>query len=54
MNTYLFIAGILFFLLGIAHSLIGEYLIFKDKRNKVLEQVTNGVLVRMAILKKLI
>lgn len=26
----------------------------EDKRNKVLEQVTNGVLVRMAILKKLI
>lgn len=34
MNTYLFIAGVLFFLLGIAHSVIGEYLIFKDKRNK--------------------
>lgn len=34
MNTYLFIAGILFFLLGLAHSIIGEYLIFKNKRNK--------------------
>jgi len=34
MNTYLFIAGILFFFLGIAHSVIGEYLIFKDKRDK--------------------
>ena len=26
----------------------------KDKRNKILEQVSNGVAVRMAILKKLI
>jgi hypothetical protein len=34
MNTYLFIAGILFFFLGIAHSVIAEYLIFNDKRNK--------------------
>jgi len=34
MNTYLFIAGILFFFLGISHSIIGEYLIFKSKRNK--------------------
>lgn len=34
MNVYLFIAGILCFLLGIVHSILGEYLIFKAKRNK--------------------
>jgi drug/metabolite transporter (DMT)-like permease len=34
MNTYLFIAGILYFLMGIIHSILGEYLIFKNKRNK--------------------
>lgn len=34
MNTYLILAGILCILLGIAHSVIGEYLIFNDKRNK--------------------
>ena len=34
MNIYLLIAGILFFLLGVAHSVLGEYLIFNDKRNK--------------------
>ena len=34
MNIYLCIAGILFFVLGLAHSLLGEYLIFKDKRNE--------------------
>ncbi|MBK6266232.1 hypothetical protein JKA74_14395 [Marivirga sp. S37H4] len=32
MNTYFLLAGILCFLLGLAHSLIGEYLIFKEKR----------------------
>ena len=34
MNTNIFIAGILCFLLGIIHSILGEYLIFKSKRNK--------------------
>ncbi len=34
MNTYFFIAGILCFLLGIAHSILGEALIFKNIRNK--------------------
>ncbi|WP_074410377.1 MULTISPECIES: hypothetical protein [Aquimarina] len=34
MNTYLCIAGILCFLLGIVHSILGEYLIFNSKRNK--------------------
>jgi len=33
MNTYFFIAGLLCFLLGIAHSLLGELLIFKYKRH---------------------
>ena len=32
MNIYFFIAGILCFVLGLAHSLLGELLIFKDKR----------------------
>lgn len=34
MNYYLLIAGILCFLLGITHSILGEYLIFNKKRNK--------------------
>lgn len=34
MNTYVCIAGILCFLLGIVHSILGEYLIFNSKRNK--------------------
>lgn len=34
MNIYLLIAGILCFILGIVHSFLGEYLIFKDKREK--------------------
>jgi len=34
MNTYIFVAGILCFLLGIVHSILGEYLIFKTKRDK--------------------
>ena len=34
MNLYLLIAGILCFPLGIAHSILGEYLIFKHKRIK--------------------
>ncbi|BDS11447.1 hypothetical protein [Aureispira anguillae] len=34
MNLYLLIAGILCVLLGIAHSILGEYLIFNNKRNK--------------------
>ncbi|WP_103069811.1 hypothetical protein [Aquimarina sediminis] len=34
MNTYFFTAGILCILLGIVHSILGEYLIFKNKRNK--------------------
>lgn len=34
MNLYLLIAGILCFFLGVVHSFLGEYLIFKNKRNK--------------------
>lgn len=34
MNTYILIAGILCFLLGMVHSILGEYLIFKNKREK--------------------
>ncbi len=32
MNIYFFIAGVLCLLLGLAHSLLGEILVFKDKR----------------------
>ena len=34
MNTYFFFAGILCFVLGLVHSILGEYLIFLRKRNK--------------------
>ena len=34
MNIYFFIAGVLTILLGLAHSIIGEILIFHSKRNK--------------------
>ncbi len=34
MNTYFFIAGILSFVLGVVHSVLGEYLIFSGKRDK--------------------
>ncbi|WP_024768633.1 hypothetical protein [Aquimarina macrocephali] len=34
MNTYFLIEGTLCFHLGIAHSILGEYLIFKNKRRK--------------------
>lgn len=34
MNIYFLIAGILSILLGLVHSILGEYLIFKDKRIK--------------------
>ncbi|MEO1049737.1 MAG: hypothetical protein AAFX87_03905 [Bacteroidota bacterium] len=34
MNIYFLIAGILFFVLGLAHSILGEYLIFRYRRNK--------------------
>lgn len=34
MNTYFLIAGILCFVLGLVHSILGEYLIFKHKRSK--------------------
>lgn len=34
MNNYLFLAGILCFLLGVIHSTFGEHFIFKSKRNK--------------------
>jgi len=34
MNIYFLIAGILCFVLGLVHSVLGEYLIFRDKRNK--------------------
>ena len=33
MNTYFLIAGILCFILGLVHSILGEVLIFKGKRN---------------------
>lgn len=33
-NIYLFTAGVLCFILGIAHSILGENLIFKSKRIK--------------------
>ena len=32
MNTYFLIAGILCIILGLVHSILGEYLIFKDRR----------------------
>ncbi|MCG8326198.1 MAG: hypothetical protein MI974_00875 [Chitinophagales bacterium] len=34
MNIYFLIAGILSFLLGLVHSILGEYLIFQKKREK--------------------
>lgn len=34
MNSHFFSAGILCFVLGLAHSILGEYLIFRNKRNK--------------------
>ncbi len=34
MNVYFLIAGILCFVLGLIHSILGEFLIFKSKRNK--------------------
>lgn len=34
MNIYFLIAGILCFVLGLVHSILGEYMIFKTKRNK--------------------
>ena len=34
MNIFLIIAGLLCFLLGIVHSILGEYLIFNSKRKK--------------------
>lgn len=34
MNIYFLVAGILCFILGLLHSILGEYLIFKNKRNK--------------------
>lgn len=34
MNIYYLTAGILCFILGLIHSVLGEYLIFRDKRNK--------------------
>lgn len=33
MNIYFLISGILCFLLGISHSILGEYLIFNSKRD---------------------
>ena len=36
MNYYLLIAGILCFILGLIHSFLGEFLIFKNKRKKAL------------------
>lgn len=34
MNVYFLIAGILCFVLGLVHSILGEYMIFNTKRNK--------------------
>lgn len=34
MNVYFLVAGILCFILGLVHSILGEYLIFKNKRNR--------------------
>ncbi|WP_422862071.1 hypothetical protein [Flagellimonas sp. W118] len=34
MNIYFLIAGILCFVLGLVHSILGEYMIFNTKRNK--------------------
>lgn len=34
MNYYLLTAAVLCFLLGVIHSFLGEFLIFKDKRKK--------------------
>jgi len=34
MNFYFLISGVLCFLLGIVHSILGEYLIFTEKKNK--------------------
>lgn len=34
MNIYFLIAGILCFILGLIHSILGEFLIFNSKRNK--------------------
>jgi len=34
MNLYYLIAGILCFILGLVHSILGETMIFKNKRNK--------------------
>lgn len=34
MNIYYLIAGILCFALGIVHSMLGEYLVFKDSREQ--------------------
>jgi len=34
MNTYFLIAAILCVILGLVHSILGEYLIFRDKRKK--------------------
>jgi cytochrome bd-type quinol oxidase subunit 2 len=46
MHSYYFIAGILTFLLGIAHSLFGEYLIFRHYRkgSKFIPTQTTGEL----------
>ena len=33
MNTYFLMAGILSLILGFVHSILGEYLIFRDKRD---------------------
>lgn len=46
MNIYFLIAGILCFILGLVHSILGEYLIFKtkrDKKNLVPTKVSTGL-----------
>lgn len=42
MNVYLLTAGVLCFLLGAIHSILGEYLIFQNKRSKGSLVLTKG------------
>ena len=44
MNIYLLISGILTILLGVVHSILGEFLIFKNKRKpgKIVPTIVNS------------
>ncbi|MFD2725410.1 hypothetical protein [Hyunsoonleella rubra] len=46
MNQYLFIAGTLYFILGLVHSILGEILIFKNlkKSNKIIPTIVTSKL----------